>query len=378
MHIAFLTSEYPHSKTSSSAGIGTSIKNLAKQLVIQNHQVTVFVYSQDKTETFNDEGITIQKIAYKKYKILGWLLYRKYIQNFINKIITKESIDIIEAPDWTGITAFMKLRCPLIIRLHGTDAYFCNLEGRKQKAKNFFFEKLALKSANCIVSVSAFTAGKTKEIFKLSKPIQVIYNGIDTSLFRPLEISVEIDTILYFGTIIRKKGVLELAHIFNKVIEKNPNVQLKLLGKDVIDVQSGKSTLSIFSSILSDGAKKSMRHINNVPYNEVKNYLAKANVVVLPSYAEAFPMTWLEAMAMEKAIVTSNIGWASELMLEGKTGFMVHPENHDEYSSKIIQLLKSHDLSIRLGKQARQRIVENFAHDKITLDNVEYYKSVIA
>lgn len=378
MHVGFLTPEYPHPKVSYSAGIGTSIKNLAKQLVIQNHQVTVFVYSQDRIETFNDDGITIQKIANKKYKILGWLLHRKYIQNFINNSIAKENIDIIEAPDWTGITAFMKFRCPLVIRLHGTDAYFCSLEGRKQKAKNFFFEKLALVSANSIVSVSAFTAGKTREIFKLDKPIQVIYNGIDISLFRPLEISAEMGTILYFGSIIRKKGLLELAHIFNKVIEKNPNVQLKLLGKDVVDVQSGKSTLSVFLSILSNEAKQRIRHIDNVPYNEVKNYIAKAHIVVLPSFAEAFPMTWLEAMAMEKAMVTSNIGWASELMLEGKTGFMVHPENHDEYANKIIELLDNHDLSKQLGKQARVQIVKSFAHDKIALDNVEYFKSIIA
>lgn len=377
MHIAFLTSEYPHANVSYSAGIGTSIKNLAKQLVILNHQVTVFVYSQDRIETFNDDGITIQKIANKKYKILGWLLHRKYIQDFINNSIAKENIDIIEAPDWTGITAFMKLRCPLVIRLHGTDAYFCNLEGRKQKAKNFFFEKLALKSANSIVSVSAFTAVKTKEIFKLNKPIQVVYNGIDTLLFEPLKISVQMDTLLYFGSIIRKKGVLELACIFNKVVEKNPNAQLILLGKDVIDIQSGKSTLSMFLSILSDEAKQGIRHINNVPYNEVKNYIAKAHIIVLPSFAEAFPMAWLEAMAMEKAIVTSNIGWASELMLEGKTGFIVHPENHDEYANKIIELLDNYDLCKQLGKQARVQIVKSFAHDKIAQENVEYYKSVI-
>ena len=47
----------------------------------------------------------------------------------------KENIDIVEAADWTGITAFMKFNCPLILRLHGSDTYFCHLEKRKLKIK---------------------------------------------------------------------------------------------------------------------------------------------------------------------------------------------------------------------------------------------------
>ena len=133
MQIAFLTSEYPHPKIAQSAGLGTSIKNLATELTKLKHRVYVFVYSQGSTEIFDDNGISVHKIAFKKYSLMGWYFYRKYIQNYINKTIQKENIDLLEAPDWTGITAFMKISCPLVVRLHGSDAYFCHLENRKQK-----------------------------------------------------------------------------------------------------------------------------------------------------------------------------------------------------------------------------------------------------
>src|SRR5690606_8080471 len=144
-------------------------------------------------------------------------------------------IHAIEAPDWTGITAFMKLKCPLVIRMNGSDAYFCKLENRQQKKKNFFFEKAALKGADHLLSVSKFTAEQTALIFKLKKEITVIPNSVDTSYFKPGNKSLEKNTILYFGTIIRKKGVLELAEIFNIITQEIPEAKLVFAGKDVID-----------------------------------------------------------------------------------------------------------------------------------------------
>jgi len=377
MHIAFITPEYPHPKITNCAGLGTSIKNLATELVKLKHTVAVFVYAQDTTEIMDDNGIVIHKIAYKKHPFLSWYFYRKDIQKYINNPIKKEKIDILEAPDWTGITAFMNFDCPLLIRLHGSDAYFCNLEGRKQKFKNFFFEKKALKSVDNIVSVSKFTANKTKEIFKIDKEIKVIHNGIDIEQFsNNSAIAVE-NTILYFGSIIRKKGVLELASIFNLINKKSPNTVLILLGKDIVDIFENKSTLQLFKDKLSMQALKKIIHIKHVPYTKVKTYISKAKVVVLPSFAEAFPMTWLEAMAMKKALVTSNIGWAKELMIDGETGFAVSPKEHQKYADKVLQLLNDEELNSTMGINARKIIKKSFLLQDIANQNIQFYKSII-
>ena len=138
MHIAFLTPEYPHPKVQHAAGIGTSIKNLVTALRKQNIRVSVFVYGQKEDLILEENGIKIHIISQKKYP-LGWLHYRKHLEYYLNNFIAADAIDLVEAPDWTGITAFMKLNAPLVIRFHGSDAYFCHLEKRKQKLKNFFF-----------------------------------------------------------------------------------------------------------------------------------------------------------------------------------------------------------------------------------------------
>ena len=107
MHIAFLTPEYPHQKIKNSGGLGTSIKNLVIALVAQNIKVSVFVYGQPKQEIFEENGITFHFISNQKYRFAKWFFYRKHIQNRTNEIINQFRIDLIEAPDWTGITAFM-------------------------------------------------------------------------------------------------------------------------------------------------------------------------------------------------------------------------------------------------------------------------------
>ena len=377
MHLAFLTPEYPLAQTSVSAGLGNSIKNLATALVTEGVKVSVFVYSQKKDEGFVQDGINFHLIRHRKYCIFGWLLHRKHLQNYLNRIISEDKIDLVEAPDWTGITAFMNLHCPLVIRMNGSDAYFCDLEGRPRKRKNYWFEKNALTGADHLVSVSQFTASKTAEIFKLRKKVSVIPNGVDIGFFSAQPQSEEDVELLYFGSIIRKKGVLELAHIFNLIVEERPHTRLLLIGRDIPDVYEKKSTLDIFEVLLSPTAKENFRRLPAVGYEDVRKYIASASVVVLPSFAEALPMTWLEAMAMKKALVTSNIGWAKEIMLDGETGFTEDPKDHKTYATKILRLLDNENLRLKMGKAARVKVEQKFSTDIIVKQNINFYQSIL-
>ncbi len=378
MHIGFLTPEFPHERLKKSGGLGTSIKNLAEGLVSQDIKVTVFVCWQNSDFEVIESGVRIVSISKKVYPFFNWHFERKRIQKIIQNDIHTTKINLIEAPDWTGISAFMKFSVPLIIRLNGSDGYFCKIENRKQKWKHFFLEKKALKNADAIISVSTYTGKLTKYIFGLRHTIKTIHNSINIDDFKPLHESVNDNQLLYFGTIIRKKGVLELAKTFNLVVEKKHDAELLLIGKDSNDIFENTSTLSLFNRLLSDKAKNKVQYIKEVPYQDIKKYIARASVIVLPSFAEAFPMTWLEALAMEKALVSSNIGWANELMIDGKTGYTVDPKKHEEFANKIIKLLDSNQLRTEFGKNGREHVAANFSTQIITNKNIEHYKNSIA
>ncbi len=382
MKIGFVLPEFPHKdlKGVRYGGIGTFYKNFTDLLREQGHEVFIFIKTNKKipVPVIQEERLKIFPFCFEKFPVFGWWVNNKKWQREINSLILENRIDIIEAPEWGGITAFLHLKATIVLRLNGSDTYFCHLEGRKQKWKNRFMEREALRSAESIVGASQFVAQKTQELFNLRKEIKVIYNGIDTEKFKPLKsVPEEKNTVLYFGTLIRKKGVLELAKIFNLVHAKKPEVTLLLIGGDTIDYKTNHSTWTLFKKLLTSKAQEKVQYLGIKPYDDLKQYIARASVIVLPSFAEAFPMTWLEAMAMEKALVTSDIGWAKEAMVDGETGYTVNPKNHAEYALRILELLEDEEKRKIMGLNARQRVVKNFDIRKIVDDSVSFYKSIL-
>ena len=381
MKIAFLTPEYPHKKTTHSAGIGTSIKNLAVALGNNGCGITVMVYGQKETTVFEDEGVTIHLIEDKKYHFAKWYRYRKYIQEYCNTIIKEHKIDIIEAPDWTGITAFMNFKIPLVIRFHGSDTYFCHLENRHQKAKNFWFEKLAVQKAKAFIAPTNFAAELSRKLFGIeNKKIQTIHYGLELDKFENSNPEkYEKGLLLYIGTIIRKKGVFELPEIFNLVRQQHPEARLVLIGGDSSDiVTQSQSTWQLLQQQFNKEDLNRVSYLGKIPYQEVHEYIKKAHVGVFPTFAETLGMVTIESMAMQKPVVNSNIGWSKELIIDGESGFLVYPKNHQEYATKINLILGDQNLTNQLGKNARQRVESVFDIKKNIVENIVFYKTLIA
>lgn len=377
MKIAFLTCEYPHPKTGSSGGIGTSIKNLAESINNLGFTSRILVYGQKIDSEFYDNDIIVQQIKNIKLKGVSWWLTSKKIEGIINSLVSKNEIDIVEVHDYTGNSAFINVKCPVIMKLHGSDTYFCHLDNRSVKWCNKFQEKRAFKRADAIIAVSNFTGKLTNELFNLNKEYVTIPNGIDITKFHS-SVSNYNNVILYFGTVIRKKGLLELSEIFNIVIQTLPDVKLVIIGRDTSDIQTNSpSTWRLMQSKFSDLAIKNVIYKGEMAYNNMQDHIQKSTICVFPSFAEALPVSWLEAMAMSKAVITSDIGWANEIIENGVDGFLVNPKNHELFAEKIIELLNHKRLQIEMGEAARKKIKQNFSNVFIAQKNIEFYKKTI-
>lgn len=379
MHIAFLTPEYPHEKVQHSAGIGTSIKNLVIALTKKGITVSVIVYGQNEDKVLRENGVAIHLIKKRKYKWATWFFYRKYLERYLNRLIVSEKVTLVEAPDWTGITAFMKLKAPLIIRFHGSDAYFCHLENRKQKRKNFYFEKWGIAKAKAYIAPTTFAGQLTREIFNIrNKEIETIHYGLDLEKFRRSSANnEEKGLLLYIGTIIRKKGILELPDIIKRVMVQNPEAHLVLIGNDAPDIKTkSASTWKLLEESLEDNLIGKIKYIGRIPYEEVRNYIEKAQVCLFPTFAETLGMVTIESMAVGKPVVNSNIGWANELLIDGESGFLVHPTDHQLYADRIVQLLESETLRNSIGRKAEERVKEKFDSAVIADLNIAFYKKI--
>ncbi|WP_284651841.1 glycosyltransferase family 4 protein [Flavobacterium terrisoli] len=380
MKIAFLTSEYPHARANFAAGIGTSIMNLSKGLLQQGHEVVIVLYGQDKDETFQDNAITFYKIKNIKLKGFSRILTQKKIQKLLNALVKEGKVDLVEVPDWTGISSNIKPNCPLVIKLHGTDTYFCHLDNRPVKFINKLREEKALKKADAWLSVSQYVAKVTKELFSLSNDFTVIPNGIDLEQFslRNDQQSAQENTILYFGTLIRKKGLLELPLIFNEVYQQNNQAKLILIGRDASDIISGNaSTWSMMQTLFDKEVLPNVNYLGSVPYDQIKVHINAATVCVFPTFAEALPVSWIEAMAMQKAIVASNIGWATEVIDDNSNGFLEHPKAHSDYAKKIVTLLEDENLRKQFGAKAKEKATQKFSIEVVARQSAEFYQRIL-
>ncbi|GLB52053.1 glycoside hydrolase [Neptunitalea chrysea] len=377
-HVGYIVSHYPHEVFGHDGGLGTSVFNLVEMLS-QKIKVSVFVYGQEKNFEIKEGNHTIYSIK-NTTKKPGFYFNRKHIESFINRKIKEEAIQLIEAPDWTGITAFMKFPIPLVIRFHGSDTYFCHIEGRKQKWKNKFFERVAVSGADAFIAPTAYAGKVSKELFKVTKQVETIHYGLKLENFDNDEPeSFTEGLIFYIGTLIRKKGVLELPHIFKNVLNRCPNAQLVLAGSDAPDIETGaSSTWELIQDMMDESLSKQVTYMGKIPYSKVREMVQKAHVCVFPTYAETLGMVTIESMAMQKPVVNSNIGWAQELMEDGKSGFLVHPSNHEFYSQRIISLLSDKELSLNIGKEGRVYVEEKFDIRKQAEKNIEFYTQLLS
>ena len=378
MKIAFLTPEFPHPKMVSAGGIGTSILNLSKGLIGLGHEVSILVYGQKDDAFFVENDISFYIIKNIKLSGFSRVLTQRKIEKLINSLVKQSKIDIVEAPDWTGITSNIKTKCPMIVKLHGSDTYFCHLDRRPVKFWNKFREKRALQNATALLSVSQYTVDLTKELFSLEHDFTVIPNCIDINKFSTQSATkVEENIILYFGTLIRKKGLLELPLIFNEVYKKNKKAKLIVIGRDASDIISGNhSTWAMMQSLFDATALKNVNYIGSVAYDQIKAHVSSASVCVFPTFAEALPISWIEAMALEKAIVASDIGWAAEIIEDSVEGFLVHPKNHNLFADRILELLDNQKLRNQFGIEARKKVVQKFSIDVVAKQSADFYKKI--
>jgi glycosyltransferase involved in cell wall biosynthesis len=375
MHIAFLTSEYPPLHH---GGIGTSIRNLGRALVTSGHQVTVVGWGE--SAEFEDNGVKVRFLGDSSFPKMGWLINRRAAQKELNRLVREQRVDIVEAQDWCGLSAGIRLDCPLTIRCHGSATYFAHLLHEKVRPSVRWAESLALKQADSVTAVSRFTAESTRQLFGLDQPVGVIPNGVDTSYFHPgIPEEVAANSILYLGTVVRKKGVLDLCQAFSRVAGERANARLYLIGRDVPDQRTGSpSTWELCRNALSPEAAKRVEYIGVQPHEKVLTLIRRAALCVFPSYAEAFPIAWLEAMACAKPIIAYDIGWASEIVETGVNGILIKLGDVEALAQSMISLLENPVERYALGAAARKRVELEFTSQLVASQTLEYYQHVLA
>jgi glycosyltransferase involved in cell wall biosynthesis len=99
---------------------------------------------------------------------------------------------------------------------------------------------------------------------------------------------------------------------------------------------------------------------------DVPDLLAALDILVMSSYTESFPNAILEAMAMGKPVVATNVGGIPEVVEEGQTGFLVPPRDPKAIADRVLSLCRNSIQRLQMGQTARARVERNFTVQAVT------------
>ena len=112
---------------------------------------------------------------------------------------------------------------------------------------------------------------------------------------------------------------------------------------------------------------------------DIPELLYASDIVTLPSfYREGIPRVLLEAMCMEKPIVTTNWVGCKETVEEGKNGFLVPTKDHIALASAIEKLVNNEELRVKMGKYGREKALREFDEKIIVNRTLQIYEELLA
>jgi len=237
-----------------------------------------------------------------------------------------------------------------------------------------------------LASFRIFVSAKLIRYYFGKRNDKVIYEPVDTNIFNPKNISLNeksrirrklgnFHLVISVGNISPVKGYDYLIKSIKIIKEDLPNVKLIIVGqvspfqKEYYSkLKSLVRTLNLNQNIIFTGYIK---------HEELPIIISLADVFVMASTHEGTPVSILEAMAMEKPIVTTNVGGISELVRGGKTGILVSSRNAEELAKAIVYLLKDDKLRKKMGKNGRLFVKDKFSIQNCVLGYKSLYDNII-
>jgi glycosyltransferase involved in cell wall biosynthesis len=196
-------------------------------------------------------------------------------------------------------------------------------------------------------------------------------------LFSPKSsIKKQVNNITFVGTICEKKGIRQLIMAMKLICNKFPDVKLNIYGREWY-YKDGRSYTEMLRNKYNHIVDEYVTFHGVIPFEELPEKYALANVCVFPSHMETQGLVAQEAMAMQKAVVFSKLGPGNETIEDFETGLLCDPHNINDIAEKVIWFLDNEDKQLTIVKKAREFILNTFNVQATINKNILYYQSLI-
>lgn len=210
--------------------------------------------------------------------------------------------------------------------------------------------------------------------------ITVVANGVDTALFAPRPPSRRLlaahglegkKVVGYVGSFYHYEGIHDLLEAMARIGSARSDVGLLLVG-------SGDEFESVKKRIAALGLGGMVTVTGSVPHEQIFDYYSIMDALVYPRRSIRLTelvtaLKPLEAMAMERPVVASNVGGLLELVQDNRTGFVFPAGDADALAARILDVLGTPPDAARIGRQARAWVCENRTWDRTVRRHADVY-----
>jgi len=297
------------------------------------------------------------------------------------RLFREKKIDVVHSHNWQTY-----LYAVLGARLAGVPVVIHGEHGHDSQAPSW--RRLELKRrvaglVNHFVAVSADLARELIQVWRIRpERITPIANGVDMEIFRPdldgmairreFGLDARHRVILNVGGLRRVKDHPTLVRALARLLPARPETRLIIVGSDFLrglkeEIDRYCSDLGVADQVIFTGVR-----------NDIPQILAACDVYVNSSTFEGMSNTILEAMAMAKPVVATDVGGNVELVIDGETGFLVPAGDDAAMASRIDGIFGDPALATSLGASGRRRVEEHHAIGTMVKGYADLYAETYA
>lgn len=379
------------------------MENLANALAGEGHEIFVLLPYDKKFKTNAKRSYKLVTYRYTfldSFHILGYSREFDYGKNLrlatyvlgpflilfgviaLIRVVARKKIDVISShwiipSGFIAAVATLFTRTPYTVSIPGSDIYL--------GGKNFLFRAMTAFAANRASFVLSDNAAFMNQLLALGikpKRRKIIVYGADAGKFVPtkkdLKVlkSFDLDSsqpiILAVGRLVPKKGFIYLVKAMPLVLKHFPRAKLVIVGdgEQRAPITEEINKLNISSSVVLAGT---------INYNDLPKYYNLGDVFVMPSIRDeqgnidASPVAMMEAMACGTPVVSTKFSGSRELVVEGKTGFLVKEKDSPAISRAVVKLL-SIDRT-KMKRYVREMAVNSVSTTSVAKKYTEIFKT---
>lgn len=351
---------------------------LALEAIDQGHEVYIFAKDTGRMDYLKSLGIKVYPISLERgslnpFSSLSLLfdLKRKLIkiQPDVVHLVTIKPVLI------GGIASILAKVPSIVYAISGLGYIFTNtrIKAKFLRLGVIPLYRLALSAKNKVVIVQNSDDLRILRQYvsiPSSQTVLIPGSGVDLDKFSAHNLPLENKVVLMACRMLADKGVYEFYRSALLLKDKYPHIRFVLVGGVDPDNPASLSEQEL-NDWAQSGAVEWWGH-----QSDMAATLSKATVVVLPSYREGMPKVLLEAQALGRPVVTTDVPGCREAIEGGVTGFLAEVKDENSLATAIEKLISNDSLCEKLSHNARQRAEEKFDIKQVVKTHFEVYESL--